>query len=520
MAAANLGYENLTMDHGFQDLHFRLLASFGGKPRNKSEPENNRAYDVLKQAFNATGRWAERLQKLHFPAGYWEILRRPTFQSNNFKRYTWAQIYPTLNSPKELAFTVGIDAVGEFCVKIDTVHVNGELRKQYEKARGPSYQTSAFASVVSPATGLAMTLEQLVEWSAEQIAQFGTGYFELASQLGLISPSLQLVSDPQLSKTSFARWLGHLVEGSEERGSTRWLCNEGVFFNQHSSGAHKVGVELGLDPTGKAWAVQINEPEITGGVNSLSAIAVDQSGARYLLRQGRLQANTRRAVPVNGEDFARMTGLEPATVEGIPGEKRDWYIVAVLDEPAQAIRRKTAIFVERCWAVLVPQGTTIGPSFPFNAAGSKVEIGGSYFIPPKDPFGEKQVFRSHGEVWLALTSMLAANDIEYWKGTVSGFEIDLEVKKAGSPLLIEIKTSVAASDIYTAVGQLQVYRRLFPHLVDHHQVVLIPEGLRADLIKALEECGVSVHTYRLNSIEGSASVKFSSGLQTLCGLNL
>lgn len=506
------------MDHGFRSVHFQLLANFGGQPRDKNELENNQAYEVLKDAFNATARWAERLQKLHFPAGYWKILRRPTFQSNNFKRYTWAQIYPTRTSPKELAFTVGIDAVGEFCVKIDTVHVDGELRKRYEKARGPSYQTSAFASIISPATGLAMTLEQLVEWSADQIAQFGMDYFQVASQLGLISPSLKLVSDTQLSKDSFEQWVARLVEGSEQQGSVRWLFTEGIFYNQHNSDGAQIGVELGLDPSGRTWAVQINEPAITGGFNSPSAIAVDEAGARYLLRQGRLHANARRATLVHGDDFARMTGLRPVTVDGVPGEKRDWYVVAALDEPAQAIRRRTALFVERCWAVFVPRGAT-GISFPFNPSASKAEIGGSYSIPAKDPLDEKLVLRRHGEVWLALTSILSARNIEYWKGMVSGFEIDLEIKIPGNPLLIEIKTSVTTSDIYTALGQLQIYRRLFPHLVDHHPVLLIPDGLRADLVEAIEGCGVSVHTYSLEYIEGNVSIDFSSSLQALCSLN-
>jgi hypothetical protein len=495
-----------------------LILAFGGKPRYKNDEVNNQAYDILKQAFDATATWADKLQKLHFPAGYWKILRRPTFQSNNFKRYTWAQIYPTRDSPKELAYTVGIDAVGEFCVKIDTVHVEGHLRKQYERIRGPSYHTSAFASVMAPASGLVMTLEQLVEWSAEQIARFEISYFQLASKLSLISPSLELVEDPELTKVGFDRWRGHLNEGSKSHGTIRWLPNEGFFYRQHSSKGGNVGVEIGLDPSGKTWAVQINEPLVAGDVNRPSAIAVDQTGARYLLRQGRLQINSRRAVPINGDDFARMTGLQPVTVDGVPGEKRDWYMVAALDEPAHAVRRSTALFVERCWSVCVPDGVEMRPPFPFTPNSSKAETGGSYSIPAKSALDEKLVFRRHGEVWLALTSILSAQNIDYWKGTVSGFEIDLEIKNYTNPLLIEIKTSVAISDIYSALGQLQLYRRIFPNLSNHQPVLLLPEGMRADLQEAIEACGVFVHTYCFEESESSFSVNFSSELQELCGL--
>ncbi|TAU81964.1 hypothetical protein ELH50_01255 [Rhizobium ruizarguesonis] len=512
--------ENLHMDHGFTFQHFTLLDYWGGRARQKGLPENDQAYEILHDAYEATARWAQLLQEQYFPQGRRKILQRPTDQSNKFKPYTWARIYPTLNSPQQLAYTVGIDAVGEFCVKIDTVNAPSKLRAKYEAVRGPNYQDSAISAVISPDTGLAMSLEDLVDWSAQQISQFGMTYSEVAYKLELVSPALQLVTDQQRTKTCFEQWLACLVDGAEQLDSMWWQRDRNVFF-RHALEGDRIEVELGLDPHGRNWAVQINEPRVAGSNNPTASIAVDQTGARFLLRQGRLQPNARRAVVVKGNEFVRMTGLRPVEIDGTLG-RREWFLVAALDEPAGAIRRKTADFVERCWAVYIPEGAATGKPFPssFGDQTSKEEKGGSYVVPAKQAIDEKLVTRRHGDVWRALTSLLSTHGLNnYWKGrTDGGFEIDLEVippKRA--PLLIEIKTGTATSDIYTGLGQLLLYRRLFPHLTDHHPVLLVPEGIRPQMRDAILACGVFPHTYQLDASDADA-VEFSADFLAICGV--
>ncbi|WP_028740429.1 hypothetical protein [Rhizobium leguminosarum] len=509
------------MNHGFAPEHFALLAQWGGQPRQKGNLENDRANETLRDAYKATEGWAQLLQQRYFPQGRSKILRRPADQSNKFKRYTWARIYPTPSSPEQLAYTVGIDAVGEFCVKIDTINASGNLRKHYEALRGPNYQDSTISAVIAPETGLAMSLENLVDWSAQQIAQFGMSYSEVAYKLELVSPALQLVTDQQRTKTCFEQWLACLVDGAEQFDSMLWQRDRNVFF-RHALEGDRIEVELGLDPHGRNWAVQINEPRVAGSNNPTASIAVDQTGARFLLRQGRLQPNARRAVVVKGNEFVRMTGLRPVEIDGTLGRRREWFLVAALDEPAGAIRRKTADFVERCWAVYIPEGAATGKPFPssFGDQTSKEEKGGSYVVPAKQAIDEKLVIRRHGDVWRALTSLLSTHGLNnYWKGrTDGGFEIDLEVippKRA--PLLIEIKTSTATSDIYTGLGQLLLYRRLFPHLTDHHPVLLVPEGIRPQMRDAILACGVFPHTYQLDASDADA-VEFSADFLAICGV--
>ena len=117
----------------FTTEHFELLNKWIGQKRDESNPEQNQAYDDLKKAYEVTETWAKKLKTELFPMGRVEIRKRPTNQGNNFAGYNWAKIYPSSEAPKELAYTVGIDADDGFVVKIDTVGLDesGALRKAY-----------------------------------------------------------------------------------------------------------------------------------------------------------------------------------------------------------------------------------------------------------------------------------------------------------------------------------------------------------------------------------------------------
>lgn len=115
----------------FTSDHFKLLNKWKGQKRDESNPEQNRAYEELKKACEVIEAWANEVKAKLFPMGVVKLRKRPTSQANSFLPYNWARIYPAADSPKELAYTVGIGADDGFVVKIDTVGLD-----EGEPARG------------------------------------------------------------------------------------------------------------------------------------------------------------------------------------------------------------------------------------------------------------------------------------------------------------------------------------------------------------------------------------------------
>lgn len=181
----------------FTSDHFKLLNKWKGQRRDESNPEQNHAYEELKQAYAVTKEWAERLQRKLFPAGLVKVKKKPTSQANKLLPYNWARIYPTKNAPRNLAYTVGINSDNEFVVKIDTVsgHEVSGLRKRYEQLRGAEDDTSPIVATLPAHEGLSWSLEELVTWSEKQIKGFDLTYDAVVEQLGLIQSATTRVSD-------------------------------------------------------------------------------------------------------------------------------------------------------------------------------------------------------------------------------------------------------------------------------------------------------------------------------------
>lgn len=171
----------------FTSDHFKLLNKWQGQKRDDSNPEQNRAYEDLTQAFVVTERWAKGVQELQFPDGYINVRKRPTSQANSFLPYNWAKIYPQKSSPKELAYTVGIDAQHGFIVKIDTVGLDDldARRKKYMSLRGDKNDKSPIIAVLPAADGLTKSLSELIDWSIEAVKNFELKYDDVAKRLGL-----------------------------------------------------------------------------------------------------------------------------------------------------------------------------------------------------------------------------------------------------------------------------------------------------------------------------------------------
>lgn len=170
----------------FTGAQFELLTQWQGKPKTNAIDAVS-AYAELSKAYRITDRWAHAVQREIFPEGYVSLRKRPTNQGNNFTGYNWARIYPTKASPRNLAYTVGIDANLGFVVKIDTVGIGNrsEVRMGYLAARGGSLQSSPIGAVLPQVKGLSMTLDDLVAWSVSAIRNFAHSYSEVAQRIGV-----------------------------------------------------------------------------------------------------------------------------------------------------------------------------------------------------------------------------------------------------------------------------------------------------------------------------------------------
>lgn len=512
------------MEHGFTREQFELLRQWQGQRFEAGDPRHARAYARLKEAYLATEIWADALWTTMFPLGNTEIRKAPINQGQAFSRYTWAKIYPAPSSPRELAYTVGIDA-GGFIVKIDTVG-NPPARAAYEALRGPQNEGSPFAEILSIDNGLEMSLEQLAEWSANAIRRFRMGYEEVARGIGLALPKLILLTDEMASSRAFASWRRIMLAEAVRKGPVFWLLGGGIVMRPTRSGrtAHDDGLDLGLDPTGQVWAVQINEPRVPGDYNSGSAIGFDAAGELYLLRQGLLRPNVSGGHTISGTEFVSRTGLQPVGVEaeGL-AKKRQWFIVCSLDSSPDEIRRATSRFVDRCAAARIASdaGESLAGIDPSELFASG-ESGGTYKLAARSAQEERTIVRLQGAVWLTLAKLLTPAGIRIRKGRHPlGFEVDAEIDGGKvTPLLVEIKTGTGASEIHAGVGQLHIYPRLIPRLSDYDRALLLP-GLPAPAVRAaVSSCGIAIYTYDLREREGAEpDVTFSPEFLHRCGLS-
>ena len=168
----------------FTARHFELLDRWNGHKRDRSDPEQNQAYEELKDAYSVTEAWAHAVKERRFPSGRVGIRKTPINQGQSFFAYNWARIYPEKDSPDFLAYTVGISADDGFVIKIDTVHLGEQdpVRKAYLVLRGdPDY--SPIFSRLSRDEGLAKTLPELVEATVQVIDGFQPTYNDVRSAL-------------------------------------------------------------------------------------------------------------------------------------------------------------------------------------------------------------------------------------------------------------------------------------------------------------------------------------------------
>lgn len=246
----------------FSSDHFKLLDRWKGRARDASNPEQNRAYEDLGRAYAVTEAWASEVQKRLFPQGRVEVRKRPTNQGNNFAAYNWARIYPSADAPKELAYTVGIEASEGFIVKIDTVGLDdGDAkRKAYLSLRGAFDNSSPFLAKLSKADGLDKSLAELVDWSIGAIRGFKMRYGDVVAKLGMATR----LSDEDLlkrfaSKAAFKAFMDtwttadaamfcRLARAVHDAGYDWWHMGQGIQirFGRKNPGQERAVGVLGI----------------------------------------------------------------------------------------------------------------------------------------------------------------------------------------------------------------------------------------------------------------------------------
>jgi len=339
------------------------------------------------------------------------------------------------------------------------------------------------------------------------------------------SGPLTISSDAGFIRRGFDIWRDAMVEGASWHGHL-WTQPEGSFVvrNQPERGNDVLGprTALGVDPAGDVWAVQINEARKPGNRNVTSAIAVDSAGRPFLIRQGRLRPNPDCDEEILYDEFRSLTGLSPVQVtNGSTRIRRDWYVVTALDLAPHRIRMNTGRFVDAC---VEARRAKAAPSLPEDTealarlnAGD--EAGGTYVIGAQDARPEREIRRMQGEVWLQLASLLRSRNIKVDKPRhAAGYEVDAEIVSSERKLLVEIKTEVRASDVYTGLGQLQIYATLLPSLGKHERVLLLPGLPSGPLVEALQTCGVRLCTYRIKFGKTGPQITFDPEFLQLCGI--
>ncbi len=477
----------------FVQDHFDLLAEFGKKPWTKS-PAEQAAKKSLEGAYEATKVWAERLKAKHFPEGRTDGARHIIMRGKQFSPYTWWRIYPRPDAPQELAYTVGIDWSGDYIVKIDTYRAVGSkqwLRSRYEIECGEDLRKSPFWSILPAKRGLAMSLDDLVDWSIEQIGTFRPGYDELYKRL-TETPTLHQVTDAEEANLHFQNWAASLVQNGT-KVSDGFNVDLGGFVISSLPGGQQAKLKL---TTKQPWLVEVNQTKPSSSFASLSVIAKDKAGNAYLLRKGRLQKNARSDQNVTEAQFALRSGLRSVSLLSGNNSAVDggWYVVSAISETTDVLVQTTAQFVRAC--DFARQPSAAGRPTPSYFV-STTEVGGTYLVNARAAQPAQTILRLHGDVWLTLSKKLSNRGIKMSKCRHDlGYEIDGFFKTPdGRSILVEIKTSSSASSIHGAVGQLHMYPSLMPELGSAHKFLLLPSLPEPTVIDAIKKLGICIETF-------------------------
>lgn len=339
-------------------------------------------------------------------------------------------------------------------------------------------------------------------------------------------PIYRLITNEADAHAGFVKWRAALMEHAIRDGHLWRLPDQKFVFRaqgQKRSGKLGKRVALGFDPTGKNWMLQINEGDEAGKADVTSAIATDETGRQFVVRQGWLRKNHLSKSEVTQAEFAARTGVSKILVSNgdTPGKQRNWYIVSPLERNSAEIRNHTGLFV-------VLAAVARGQADALTEAERNVlrqlygadETGGAFLQSAKAAQPEKLVAKVQGDVWEALASFLRSKGATVRKPCIGAYAVDAEIANKRRRLLVEIKTSNLASDIHAGVGQLMLYRQMMTDLIDHRPILLLPKPPQPIIQKAVEACGITICLFDYENEGAKPTISFSKDFLGICGVRL
>ena len=285
--------------NGFTARHFELLDRWKGHKLDRSDPEQEQAYEELREAYSVTEAWARSVKERLFPSGRVKIIKRPTSQAQKFDAYHWARIYPERHAPDYLAYTIGISADYGFEIKIDTVGLpdRDPLRQAYLELRGNFDNSSPIVTQISRDEGLRKTLPELVESTVRAISDFRPGYDEVWTELD----RHRNLDDEEL--------LGHFDDKPAFREfRVAWTQEDRSLFCRLARAAHRAGLDL--------WHVGVDIQVRCGRKNPGARSAV---GVHFKIR-GRASRNIELLQPLGSIAVRERHPLTSDLVERVEAD--------------------------------------------------------------------------------------------------------------------------------------------------------------------------------------------------------
>lgn len=328
--------------------------------------------------------------------------------------------------------------------------------------------------------------------------------------------TLELLTDLKKVRSSFEQWQRIILRSEHISAGDESIVEGNVSARRLRSSKGLIRFEFWLDNE-KSAAIQINEPSMANE-DPLSGIGVDKNGKHYLIRQGFLRKNNTSPLIKEGDFFERTSiPVVSVNIGSTPG-KRQWHIVTPLDGLSDSkVRRNTVDFVDKCWIARTWKAPSPSQKLRIERLFGKDETGGRGTITPNNTAHE--FFRVHGDAWRALAKILRLCNIKQTKPAhARGYEADMEISNGSDKILIEIKTSSSAADVYTGVGQLTIYPIILPELKQHSRILLLPNKPKTTLIDALTECDIELHWYNFEITSKTTNIRFSERLLARCGV--
>lgn len=280
-------------------------------------------------------------------------------------------------------------------------------------------------------------------------------------------------------------WRGAFGKGADVIGT---MESQQVLWHERLQLWGVFGRTHGKHPAGRDWnafgqraqafrsniIVEINQPPQGIDTNLQAVFALDGQGRTWLLHQGRMSVAGSR---VTEADFIAATGLKPSIVRFSDGSSRAYHKVADLQASPAAVQESVAAFVSRCARARLAKITGnqmdgTGAAIDKWEHGLSPEQTGDFDVGPRDATVGRRV---HGEVWRALAAELKRRGVSHSNDRVGQHGPDMFTYGHKRNVLFEIKTGHGAQDIFTAVGQLQIYECLLKS--QFRKVLVLPRGM-------------------------------------------